>query len=77
MAQAARDRGYQYLAITDHSKRVTMTKGLDAKRLAKQIEALEQLNAKWKGFKLLKSSEVEILEDGSLDLPDNILNWTW
>jgi DNA polymerase (family X) len=73
MAQAARDRGYQYLAITDHSQRLTMAKGLDAKRLAKQIEAIEQLNAKWKGFKLLKSSEVEILENGSLDLPDNIL----
>jgi DNA polymerase (family X) len=73
MAQAARDRGYQYLAITDHSKRVTMAKGLDAKRLAKQIEAIEQLNAKWKGFKLLKSCEVEILENGALDLPDNIL----
>jgi DNA polymerase (family 10) len=73
MAQAARERGYEYLAITDHSKRVTMARGLDAKRLAQQIEQIEKLNAGMKGFRILKSCEVDILEDGSLDLPDSIL----
>jgi DNA polymerase (family X) len=73
MAQAAQAKGYQYLAITDHSQRLSMTNGLDAKRLAKQIDAIDRLNAKLNGFVLLKAIEVDILEDGSLDLPDDIL----
>jgi DNA polymerase (family 10) len=73
MAEGARERGYDYLAITDHSKRVTMAKGLDAKRLGKQIEEIEKLNEKMKGFRILTSCEVDILEDGSLDLEDEIL----
>jgi DNA polymerase (family X) len=73
MAEAARARGYEYFAITDHSKRVYMAKGLDTQGLAKQIKAIEKLNGKWKAFRILKSSEVDILEDGSLDLPDDIL----
>ena len=73
MAEAAHRRGYEYLAITDHSKRVYMAKGLDAHSLAKQIGEIEKLNGKWKMFRLLQSSEVDILEDGSLDLPDDIL----
>jgi DNA polymerase (family 10) len=73
MAEAAHQRGYEYLAITDHSKHVYMAKGLDAQSLAKQIGEIEKLNGKWKTFRLLKSSEVDILEDGSLDLPDDIL----
>jgi len=74
MAEAARVRGYEYLAITDHSKRVTMARGLDAKRLARSIKEIDGLNAKLKGFTLLKSIEVDILADGSLDLPDDILD---
>jgi DNA polymerase (family 10) len=73
MARAAKDRGYEYLAITDHSKRVTMAGGLDAKRLSKQIEEIEKLNERIKGIRILKSCEVDILEDGSLDLEDEIL----
>lgn len=73
MAQAAQAKGYQYLAITDHSQRLSMTNGLDAKRLAQQIDAIDRLNAKLNGFVLLKAIEVDILEDGSLDLPDDIL----
>jgi len=73
MAEAARERGYEYFAITDHSKRVYMAKGLDSRGLAKQIKAIERLNGKWRTFRILKSSEVDILEDGSLDLPDSIL----
>ena len=73
MAEAARDRGYEYLGITDHSQKVTMAKGLDAKRLAKEIESIDRLNEKLKDLVVLKSIEVDILKDGSLDLPDDIL----
>jgi DNA polymerase (family 10) len=73
MAEAARKRGYAYLAITDHSPNVAVTQGLDAERLAEQIDAIEALNEKFDDFRILKSSEVDILEDGSLDLPDEIL----
>lgn len=73
MAEAAQARGYEYLAICDHSKRVAMAHGLDAKRLAEQIEQIDHLNAKVRGFTLLKSCEVDILDNGSLDLPNDIL----
>lgn len=73
LARAGKDRGYKYLAITDHSKRVTMVHGLDAKRLAKQVTAIDRLNGKLKGIRLLKGIELDILEDGTLDLPDDIL----
>ncbi|MEJ2672426.1 MAG: DNA polymerase/3'-5' exonuclease PolX [Deltaproteobacteria bacterium] len=73
MAQAAQDRGYEYLAITNHSKRVSMAHGLDAADLAKEIKAIDRLNSKFKGFVLLKAIELDILKDGSLDLPDEIL----
>jgi DNA polymerase (family 10) len=73
MADAARDFGYDYLAVTDHSQKVTMAKGLDARRLSEQIEEIDRLNEDFDGFRLLKGIEVDILEDGSLDLPDDIL----
>ncbi len=73
MAQAARDLGHEYLAITDHSKRVTMAKGMDAKRLRQQIEQIEKLNEEFDDFRLLKAVEVDILKDGSLDLPNDVL----
>jgi DNA polymerase (family 10) len=74
MAEAAKARGYEYLAVTDHSKHVTIAHGLDAKRLARSIKAIDKLNAKLKGFTLLKSVELDILADGTLDLPDGILD---
>jgi DNA polymerase (family 10) len=74
MAAAAADRGFAYLAITEHSQRLTMTHGLDAKRLRKQGEAIDRLNADGKlSITVLKGIEVDILEDGSLDLPDEAL----
>lgn len=73
MVEAARARGYEYLAITDHSKRVTMAHGFDMKRLAQRIKEIDRLNAKLSGFTVLKSIELDILKDGSLDLPDEIL----
>lgn len=73
MAQAANDRGLDYLAITDHSQAVRVAGGLDADRLARQIDAIDEVNARLSGVTLLKSIEVDILEDGSLDLPDDVL----
>lgn len=73
MASAAQDLGYEYLAVTNHSKKVSVAKGLDVKQLEKEIEAIDRLNETLKGFTLLKSIEVDILVDGSLDLPDDIL----
>lgn len=74
MAEAARARGYEYLAITDHSKRLGVTHGLDASRLAKQIDEIDCLNRKLPGLTVLKGVEVDILEDGALDLPASILS---
>lgn len=73
MAAAAKRRGYEYLAITDHSKRVSMAHGLDAKRLLRQMRMIEKVNAGQRNFLLLKGIEVDILENGSLDLPDEVL----
>jgi DNA polymerase (family 10) len=73
MAHAARALGYQYIAITDHSKRVTMALGLDAKRLREQWKAIDAWNASSRGFTILKSVELDILENGRLDLPDDVL----
>jgi len=73
MAKAAKEHGYEYLAVTDHSQKVTMAKGLDAKRLSEQIKAIDRLNEELEGIRILKGIEVDILEDGSLDLPDDIL----
>ena len=73
MVEGARAKGYQYLAITDHSQRVAMARGLDPKRLARQIGAIDRLNERLDSIVILKGIEVDILEDGSLDLPDAIL----
>ena len=73
MAHAARTLGYQYIAITDHSKRVTMALGLDAKRLREQWKVIDAWNSSSRGFTILKSIELDILENGELDLPDDVL----
>lgn len=73
LAQAAKDLGYSYIAITDHSRRVTIAHGLEPKQLRQQIEKIDRINENLKGITVLKSIEVDILEDGSLDLPDEIL----
>lgn len=73
MAEGARKQGLTYLAITEHSQRLTMTKGLDAERLARQGDEIDRLNATLRGITLLKGIEVDILEDGRLDLPDDAL----
>jgi DNA polymerase (family 10) len=73
MALAAKGRGLEYLAITEHSRHLTVAHGLDPLRLAAQIDDIDALNAALSGIMLLKGIEVDILEDGSLDLPDSIL----
>jgi DNA polymerase (family 10) len=73
MAAAAQARGYAYMALTDHSRRVTMAHGLDPARVSRQIREVDKLNAKLKGFTILKGIEVDILKDGTLDLPDATL----
>jgi len=73
MAEAAKKLGHEYIAITDHSKRVTVANGLDAKAVEEQIEEIERINEEMGDFTILKGIEVDILEDGSLDLPDTVL----
>jgi DNA polymerase (family 10) len=73
MAEAARSLGYSYLAITEHSQAVTVAKGFDTKRLEQQVEEIDRLTDEFSGFRIFKGIEVDILEDGSLDLPDEVL----
>jgi DNA polymerase (family 10) len=73
MAAAAQACGYEYMALTDHSRRQTMSHGLDPARVTKQLREIDKLNAKFKGFTILKGIEVDILKDGALDLPDSTL----
>lgn len=73
MARAAADHGLQYLAISEHSRRLTMAHGLDPPRLAQQCAQIEELNARGVGAHLLTGIEVDILDDGTLDLPDRAL----
>jgi DNA polymerase (family 10) len=73
MIHAAKARGYKYIAITDHSKRVTMAKGLDATRLRRHWREIEKEAAKIKGIIVLRGVEVDILENGKLDLADSVL----
>lgn len=73
MAQAAQKLGYKYIANTEHSKRVTVAGGLDAEQVFENIKRIDKLNEKFDNFTILKGIEVDILEDGSLDLPDDVL----
>jgi putative hydrolase len=73
MAEGARTRGYSYLGVTDHSPRIKVVNGLDAERLVAQSREMAQVQAQVDGVTLLQGIEVDILEDGSLDLPDTVL----
>lgn len=74
MADAAVARGLQYIAITDHSKRVAMARGLDADRLRQQWEMIDAIRAEYEGrLVILKGIECDILEAGGMDLPDDVL----
>jgi putative hydrolase len=73
MAQGARALGYKYLGITDHSPRITVVHGLNAERLLAQSQEMAEVQRQVEGLTLLQGIEVDILEDGALDLPDAVL----
>jgi DNA polymerase (family X) len=73
MAQAAKDRGYKYIAITDHSKNLAFANGLDDKRAVEHIQRIRKANKQIEGIKIFAGIEVDILADGTLDLSDSVL----
>jgi len=73
MAQAAKNRGLKYISITDHSKRVSMANGLDAGRLREHWKAIDRARGKISGIEILCGIECDILEDATMDLPDDVL----
>ena len=73
MAAAARERGYEYIGISDHSQSLKIAGGVSAEDLRAQIRFIDKLNGKLREFRILKSSEVDILADGTLDYPDDLL----
>jgi DNA polymerase (family 10) len=73
MAGAAKQLGYQYILITDHSKAVTVANGLDEKRAAEHVHRIHAARKNVKGIEIWAGSEVDILGDGSLDYPDELL----
>ena len=74
MALTARELGREYIALTDHSPRLTVARGLTRERLERQLAIVEQLNTTWGPFRLLTGIEVDILDDGSLDQDDDLLD---
>jgi putative hydrolase len=74
MAQAARDLGHEWIALTDHSPRLTVASGLTAERLEVQLELVGRLNSELAPFRILTGIEVDILEDGTLDQRDDLLD---
>ncbi len=73
LALAAQKLGYEYILITDHSRSAKYAHGLEIERLFKQWEEIDELNKRFKNFKILKGIEVDILPNGKLDYPDKIL----
>jgi len=74
MAETAKARGLKYIAITDHSKRVTMANGLDADRLRAHWREIDKVRSQVSGIEILRGIECDILEDATLDLPDDVLS---
>jgi DNA polymerase (family 10) len=73
MVGAARDRGYKYMAITDHSKNLAFANGLDDKRAVEHVQAIRNVGNKMEGITVFAGIEVDILADGALDLSDSVL----
>jgi DNA polymerase (family 10) len=73
MIEAARERGLEYIAITDHSKRVSMARGLDAERALAQWGEIDKIRPEYPDIQILKGIECDILETGGMDLPDEVL----
>jgi putative hydrolase len=74
MAESARDVGHEWIALTDHSPRLTVASGLSAERLRAQLELVSRLNSQLTPFRILTGIEVDILEDGMLDQRDDLLS---
>jgi putative hydrolase len=74
MAEAARDLGHEYIVLTDHSGRLTIAKGLDHERLRRQLDVVAAINERLAPFRILTGMEVDILEDGSLDMGHEALS---
>lgn len=73
MVEAAIERGYEYLSISDHSQSLKIANGLSEERLLEQLDSIDRLQEHYPDFKIIKSAEVDILEDGSLDYSDAVL----
>lgn len=73
MANATKDKGYQYLVISDHSQAAFYANGLQEERVKQQWKEIDELNTQWTDFQIFKGIESDILNDGSLDYPDDIL----
>jgi DNA polymerase (family 10) len=73
VGQAARRKGYQYVAVCDHSPSLKVARGLDESRLLKKLDEIDRVNEKLKGFRILKGAEVDIKTGGGLDYPDRLL----
>jgi DNA polymerase (family 10) len=73
MAEAARDRGYEYMAITDHSKNLAFANGLTDERALAHLQRIREVEKKMQGIRIFAGIEVDILGDGSLDLSDSVL----
>jgi DNA polymerase (family 10) len=73
VARAAKAMGYQYVSVNDHTRSLGVAHGLTVERLEQQMGEIDQLNRRLRGFRVLKGTEVDILSDGRLDLPDDLL----
>ncbi|MFA5034484.1 MAG: DNA polymerase/3'-5' exonuclease PolX [Candidatus Margulisiibacteriota bacterium] len=73
LAAAAKKLGYEYIAVTDHTQSTRIAGGQSVKEFLKELEEIDKLNAKLKGFRILKGVEIDILPDGTLDYPDSVL----
>ncbi|MFW6414833.1 MAG: DNA polymerase/3'-5' exonuclease PolX [Thermodesulfobacteriota bacterium] len=73
MAKAAGELGYEYIAVTEHSRSLKVARGLGPETLRQQMQEIDRLNSELEGITVLKGMEVDILQDGSLDLPDDVL----
>jgi DNA polymerase (family 10) len=73
VVEAAKKKGYEYIAVTDHTKGLGVAHGLDENRLADEIRQINDANKRYAGFKVLKGTEIDIRSDGRLDLVDEAL----
>lgn len=73
MAEQARQKGYEYIAITDHSRSLVIARGLPVEKLQKQHEEIREINKRWDDFQILTGIEMDILNEGILDYPDEII----